>query len=83
MFFLRYKVVNLGLVRTETKSGVFVDFENFVERRVTQRKVDFATFITRVGGVIGVGKNLLWVVILSFTSLVSILGFVNKYWKIK
>ena len=78
----RYKVVHLGLVETTLQRGVYVDFEDYVERHVTDWKVDLKTFITRVGGVIGVGKNLLWIVILSLTSLVSLLSLAKQFLKI-
>ena len=60
----RYTVDYLGMVRSEEWGGVYVDIDNIVERKLTGWQVDAKTFTTRVGGVIGVGKNLLWVVIL-------------------
>ena len=76
-------MVYLGFVKTNEHNGVFVDFENFVERQRTGRQINFGTFTSRVGGVIGVGKNLLWAVILSFTSLLTISSFVKQFWNIK
>ena len=48
---------------------------------MTGWQVDTKTLTTRVGGVIGVGKELLWVAILLITSCVSILSLVSKYFK--
>ena len=61
--------------------GVYVDINNILERKMTSWQVDAKTLTTRVGGVIGVGKNLLWVVILLITSSVSFISLVSKYFK--
>ena len=61
--------------------GVYVDINNILERKMTGWQVDAKTLTTRVGGVIGVGKNLLWVVILLITSSVSFISLVSKYFK--
>ena len=76
-------MVYLGFVKTNDNSGVYVDFESFVERQRTGRQINFATFTTRVGGMIGVGKNLLWVVVLSSTSLLTISSFVKRLLNIR
>ena len=79
----RYKVTYLGLVNSNlwSKGGIYVDINQILERKITSLQVDAKTLITRVGGVIGVGKNLLWVVILLIMSSVSILSLVGKYFK--
>ena len=81
----RYKVVYLGLVKSKdwTRGGIYVDINNIVEKKITGWQVDAKTLTTRVGGVIGVGKNLFWVAILLITSSVSFLGLVSKYFKKK
>ena len=76
-------MVYLGFVKTNDNSGVYVDFESFVERQATGTHINFATFTTRVGGMIGVGKNLLWVVVLSCTSLLTISSFVKRLLNIR
>ena len=79
----RYKVVYLGLVKSNSwsRGGIYVDINNILERKMTGWQVDTKTLTTRVGGVIGVGKELLWVAILLITSCVSILSLVSKYFK--
>ena len=76
-------MVYLGFVKTNDNSGVYVDFESFVERQRTGRQINFATFTTRVGEMLGVGKNLLWVVVLSCTSLLTISSFVKRLLNIR
>ena len=66
-----------------SRGGIYVDINNILERKMTGWQVDAKTLTTRIGGVIGVGKNLLWVVILLVTSSVSVLSLVSKYFKKK
>ena len=63
--------------------GIIIDFNNVLEMKVTSWQVSVETLTTRIGGVIGVGKELLWVAILLITSSVSFLGLVSKYFKKK
>ena len=67
--YCRYEAENVGSVRTDNKSGVYIDFENTVEEKRTQYQITFITLLTRFGGVVGVWKNLLWVIIFTMTSL--------------
>ena len=63
------------------RGGIYVDINQILEKKMTSWQVEVKTLITRVGGVIGVGKNLLWVVILLITSSVSFLSLFKKYLK--
>ena len=80
---LRYKVVYQGRIRTKDLShgGIVIDFNNVLEMKVTSWQVSVETLTTRIGGVIGVGKELLWVAILLITSSVSFLSLFSKYFK--
>ena len=81
--FDRYRVDYLGHVKSEEWGGVYVDIDNVLHRKMAGWQVDTKTFTTRVGGVIGVGKNLLWVVMLSVTSIVTLFNLTRKYFKMK
>ena len=50
-------------------SGIVVVFDRKVEKTISELQIGTQTLITRFGGIIGVGKNLLWVIILIFTSV--------------
>ena len=63
--------------------GIVIDFNNLVELKINSWQVDAKTFTTRVGGVIGVGKELHWVAILLITFSASFLSFISKYFKKK
>ena len=70
---------NVGSVRTDNQSGVYVDFENTVEEKRTEYQITFMTLVTRFGGVIGVWKNILWVIIFSITSLGAAARIAKNY----
>ena len=57
---------------------MLIDFEEEVESKVTKFRIDPKTFITRVGGVVGVWKNLLWVLIFCFVSLNKVISILTK-----
>ena len=48
--------------------GLFVQFDQNVDVSVSKLEIGLKTLATRFGGIIGVGKELLWVIILLFTS---------------
>ena len=55
--------------------GLFVQFDQDVDVSLSKLEVGLKTLATRFGGIIGVGKELLWVIILFFTSCGSFLAF--------
>ena len=75
----RYKIEEAGLVESLNKAGVIALFDLEVEQTVTKLQIDYITFLTRVGGIIGVGKNLAWILIFAFSSLGGACNFLKKY----
>ena len=57
---------------------MLIDFEEEVESKVTKFRIDPKTFITRVGGIVGVWKNLLWVLIFCFVSLNKVMSILTN-----
>ena len=53
--------------------GLSIAFDNIVEQTVSDWQINPVTLLTRIGGIIGVGKELLWV-ILFFCSLITLLS---------
>ena len=47
--------------------GLILYFDKEVEVTEVKYSIGFITFLTRLGGIIGVGKELLWVLISIFT----------------
>ena len=70
----------MGFIDTVDRSGMIVSFESVVEKTVSQVQIDEITLITRIGGIIGVGKNLLWILIFIITSLTSGVSILKSYY---
>ena len=59
----------LGFQPTSDRTGVKVVLETEVLQTVSSLQISVKTLATRVGGIIGVGKELLWILIFCFTTL--------------
>ena len=59
------------------KIGTFIQLEEKVTVRDTRFKINEITLLTIIGGLIGVGKEFLWILIISF----GILKFIILYVK--
>ena len=68
---LRYKIEKIGieLRPDQTRFGMFVQVDSAVHVSKSQWTISPMTFLTRIGGVVGVGKELMWI-------LISIIGFI-------
>ena len=49
--------------------GIIIIFDNLVEKTISELQIGARTLVTRFGGIIGVGKNLVWVIIFTLSSL--------------
>ena len=72
-----FYVNKIGFERN-SKSGIAVVFETKVEKRISELQIGPKTLLTRIGGIIGVGKNLLWLLVFFFTSIGSLLTLGRK-----
>ena len=59
--------------------GIYIQFEDTVETTKVNVAITTATLLTRIGGIIGVGKELLWVIIFSCGGLRTILSFCSGF----
>ena len=66
-------IKDIGFKKDLVFSGVFIQFDNVVEKTVSELQFTAKTLVTRFGGFIGLSKNLLWLIIL----LVSSMGFLS------
>ena len=73
-----FYVNKIGFERKTSKEGIVVVFENKVEKRISELQIGPKTLLTRIGGIIGVGKNLLWLLVFFFTSAGSLLTLGRK-----
>ena len=60
---------HVGFQPTSDRSGVKVVLETEVLQTVSSLQIGVKTLTTRVGGIIGVGKELLWILIFCFTTV--------------
>ena len=81
----RYKVDQIGtnIITSSDQYGVYMVFEGVVENTISEYQIGPKTLATRVGGIIGVGKNLLWILIFALTSLGTFLTYSRTFMKIK
>ena len=73
-----FYVNKIGFERKTSQEGVLVFFENKVEKRISELQIGAKTLLTRIGGIIGVGKNLFWTLVFFFTSIGSLLSLWRK-----
>ena len=76
--FTRYKVERMGLVESKDRFGLAVVFDKVVEQTLTVWQISPVTLLTRFGGIIGVGKNLLWIMIFLCSSFLAIFKSVHR-----
>ena len=62
--------------------GLFVQFDQNVDVTVSKLEIGLKTLATRFGGIIGVGKELLWVIILLITSCGTFIAFCKQTFSI-
>ena len=64
----KFQSEEVGFKRSDNQSGVNIDFEKLVEITKSEFQIGTKTLISRIGGFIGISKNLLWLIIVSFSS---------------
>lgn len=82
-FSRRYAVEKLGFYATKKKSGLGITFDNVVEQTISELQIGPKTLLVRFGGIIGVGKNLLWIIIFSVSSFIGLWSFLNSQIRFK
>ena len=55
----------------EKEYGLFIEIEDKVKVLQSKLTINEVTLVTRIGGIIGVGKEFLWITILVFGSTVN------------
>ena len=76
-FLFRYKLEQLGIEESNELFGLAIVFDTSVEQTKSDWQITEVTLLTRIGGIIGVGKNLLWIIIFIFTSICYVSKFVK------
>ena len=70
----KYFSTEIGIKEFGDSDGVTMYFDKEVEITKTELQINSKTLITRFGGIIGVSKNLLWIVIFGFSAI----GFISN-----
>lgn len=65
----------MGFLDAKNGSGVYVDVDNVIEETISSLQIGTKTLTTRVGGIIGVGKNLFWLLVFFVSYLGTALSF--------
>ena len=68
-----------GFDARNDRYGMYVTFLPDVEVKQTLLNIEPMTLMTRIGGIIGVGKELLWVIIFTSSSFVLILKNIFRF----
>ena len=59
--FFRYQVAKSGFTYTQNRYGMILSFREEVEVLESLPAVTAQTLITRIGGILGVGRTLTWI----------------------
>jgi len=75
---LRYQIEETGFNYRHDRYGMNMNFDQGVQATTSHLTLEPFTFLARIGGVIGVGQTLTWVINLCFVLLVVLLTNVNE-----
>ena len=64
-----------SILKTENFSALTIDWVNIVERTISNWQIEEITLLTRIGGIIGVGKELLWVMMITGSSITLAINY--------
>ena len=78
---IRYSYSVKITIRGNSDKGFIIRFENEVEIIKSSWQLDEITFLANIGGFIGVGKEFLWLVIMTISSVGMFISYVkNRKW---
>ena len=66
-----------GIAESSSKFGITIIFDTVVEKTISDWQITPVTLLTRLGGIIGVGKNLLWIMIFFSSSVTLAMKFLK------
>ena len=68
-----------GIAESSSKFGVTIIFDTVVEKTISDWQITPVTLLTRLGGIIGVGKNFLWIIIFFSSSITLAVNFLHYH----
>ena len=66
---MKYEVKRVSEVINDGLTGAYIMFENDIETTYTSFMLDPVTVLSRLGGVIGVGKETFWTIMLTYSAI--------------
>ena len=57
----------VGIFSVKNLRGLIIAFDDEVEVETSELQISPKTFLTRIGGIIGVGKEFLWIILCAFS----------------
>ena len=75
---ISYKIKTSGSTEFEDRMGLVLSFDGMVEKTTSKLQISAKTLVIRIGGLIGIGKNLLWLIIFLLSSFGSFKLFFKK-----
>ena len=74
-----FEVEDIGFYSVKNYRGMVIAFSNEVEVLTSELQISAKTFLTRVGGVIGVGKEFFWIILSCFSFIKLFLTVLRAY----
>ena len=76
----RYETKEIGYRQAKDGSeGMYILFEKEVKSTKSQWTIDTQTFISKIGGFIGISKNFMWLVIMFMSAVGFLMTKLNLY----
>ena len=73
----------INTLESKNLFGLTIVFDNVVEKTTSNWQIEPVTLLTRIGGIIGVGKELLWVLIITGSFITFALNYLEICIRIK
>ena len=74
----RYQVADKGKSPRDDRFGMEINFEREVEVTESHFSLDAFTLLTRVGGIMGVGRTMVWMINLGLDNIILIYSRFRK-----
>ena len=78
---IRFQARKTGFDTRDDRYGLFMQINNDVQVLASKFNVEPMTLLTHIGGIIGVGKEFLWIILPINTFLITLFSRFSKFWK--
>ena len=67
----------INTLESKNLFGLTIVFDNVVEKTISNWQIEPVTLLTRIGGIIGVGKELLWVMMITVSCITLVVNYLK------